>query len=113
MNSRHSVGLLIPVLALAFAGGAIACGEHVAAAPAPASASAAMTLGEVRKVQPDEGKVTIKHEPIVNLAMPAMTMVFRAQQPKALRDLKVGDKVRFQAESTRGVLFVSRIQLAN
>lgn len=113
MNPRNTVRLLIAGLALGLAGGAMACGEHVPSAAPAASAPAAMVLGEVRKVQADQGKVTIKHQPIPRLAMPAMTMVFRAQEPAVLRDLKPGDKIRFQAESTRGVLFASRIELAN
>jgi Cu(I)/Ag(I) efflux system protein CusF len=113
MNSKNTIGLLTAGLLLGHAGAAMACGEHITSAAPTASAPAAMIVGEVRKVQADQGKVTIKHQPIPTLAMPAMTMVFRAQQPKILRDLKPGDKIRFQAESTRGVLFASRIELAN
>lgn len=112
MNRRTTLRFLAAVLTSGLAGGAIACGEHLAAASPEAAAAAGMTLGEVRKVEPGQGKVMIKHEPIARLEMPAMTMVFRAQQPKALRELKAGDKVRFQAESSRGVLFVTRIELA-
>jgi Cu(I)/Ag(I) efflux system protein CusF len=113
MERRKSIRLLAGVLALGLAGGANACGEHLAAASAGSSATEGMTLGEVRKVEPEQGKVMIRHEPIAKLQMPAMTMVFRAQQPKVLRDLKPGDRVRFQAESSRGMLFVTRIEQAN
>jgi Cu(I)/Ag(I) efflux system protein CusF len=112
MNRRTTLRLLAGVLATGVAGAAMACGEHLAAASPGAAAAADMTLGEVRKVEPGHGKVMIKHEPIAKLEMPAMTMVFRAQQPKLLGELKAGDKVRFQAESSRGVLFVTRIELA-
>jgi Cu(I)/Ag(I) efflux system protein CusF len=112
MDWRKTVWLLTGLLALGAAGGAIACGDHLVAAPPSASSAAGMTLGEVRKVEPEEGKVMIRHEPIATLGMPAMTMVFRMQQPKVLRDLRPGHKVRFQAESSRGVLFVTRIELA-
>ena len=77
---------------------------------ATAAQSATMTVGEVRKVDPAQGKVTIKHEAITNLDMPPMTMVFRAEKPELLKDLKAGDKIRFHAESDKGALVVTRIE---
>jgi Cu(I)/Ag(I) efflux system protein CusF len=73
-------------------------------------AEASLTAGEVRKVDAAQGKVTIRHEPIANLDMPAMTMVFRAEKPELLKDLKAGDKVRFRAESREGALLVTQIR---
>lgn len=101
------------VLALAMVTGAFAApaAEVVAAGPAVATA-AALTSGEVRKVDREQGKVTIKHEAIANLDMPAMTMVFRAQKPELLKDLNVGDKIRFHAESAGGALVVTQIEAA-
>ncbi len=76
-----------------------------------ASAFAAeLTAAEVRKVDTEQGKVTLKHEAIKNLDMPAMTMVFRAQKPELLKDLKAGDKIRFAAESVAGGIVVTQIQ---
>ena len=98
------------------AGGAIAGGDHgkhQAAAPASTSTASAMTLGEVRKVDTEQGKVTLKHEAIANLDMPPMTMVFRADKPEMLKDLKVGDKVRFHAQSVGGAIVVTHIQASN
>jgi hypothetical protein len=46
--------------------------------------------GSWGKVQPDQGKVIITHEPIAPLEMPTMTMVFRAQQPKVLQRFQAG-----------------------
>ena len=85
--------------------------QHVAQA-ATAPAAAVMTAGEVRKVDLEGGKVTIRHEAITNLDMPAMTMVFRATKPEQLKGLKVGDKVRFHAESQAGNYTVTQIELA-
>mgnify|MGYP000857379943 CR=1 FL=1 len=83
-----------------------------AAAPATSSGAAAgaMTAGEIRKVDTDQGKVTLKHEAIANLDMPAMTMVFRVAQADMLKNLKPGDKVQFQAQSDNGALVVTRIE---
>ena len=37
--------------------------------------------GEVKKVNKDTGKLTIKHGELKNLGMPPMTMVFRVKDP--------------------------------
>ncbi len=51
-----------------------------ATAPVATTASSVMTAGEVRKVDKSANKITLRHEPIQNLDMPAMTMVFQAPQ---------------------------------
>jgi Cu/Ag efflux protein CusF len=60
--------------------------------------AAAMTGGEVRKVDKAAGKITLKHGPIVNLDMPGMTMVFHVPDAALLEGIKAGDKVEFRAE---------------
>ena len=67
--------------------------------------------GEVRKVDKGQGKVTLRHGPLTNLDMPAMTMVFTASDPKLLDGLKEGDKVRFAAEKTNGTIAVTAIRV--
>jgi Cu(I)/Ag(I) efflux system protein CusF len=101
--------LAAAVLSLAAVSGAWAAGE--AKQPAAAAATA-MTGGEVRKVDTKQGKVTIKHERIANLDMDPMTMVFRATKPEQLKTLKAGDKVRFRADSEKGALVVTHIEVA-
>jgi len=71
---------------------------------------ATYTEGEVRKVDKDAQKITLKHGPIVNLEMPEMTMVFRASDPKFLDGVKSGDKVRFRAEKIDGVFTVVALE---
>lgn len=83
--------------------------HHTAQAPAPADA-AAMTTAEVRKVDKDGGKLTLKHDPIPNLDMPAMTMVFRVKDPAMLDQVKAGDKVRFAADRVGGQFTVIKIE---
>lgn len=78
---------------------------HHASAPAPASD------GEVRKVDREQGKVTLKHGPIANLEMPSMTMVFKVANPKLLEGLKEGDKVKFSADRVNGAITLTDIQL--
>jgi Cu/Ag efflux protein CusF len=70
-----------------------------------------MTEGVVKKINLDSGKITLRHGPITNLDMPAMTMVFHAQPPSLLNTVKVADKVKFHAESINGALTVTAIQV--
>jgi Cu/Ag efflux protein CusF len=90
--------------------------DHTAHHPAGASAATAATAmadGEVRKVDKDQGKVTLKHGPIASLDMPGMTMVFKVADPKVLDTLKPGDKVRFAADRINGVITVTTIEVQN
>ena len=78
--------------------------------PAQAAGDAgAFTVGEVRKIDRDAQKVTLRHGPIVNLEMPEMTMVFRATDPAMLEGLKVGDRVRFKADKVGGQFTVTQM----
>ncbi|MFQ1616719.1 copper-binding protein [Aeromonas veronii] len=69
-----------------------------------------MTKGVITRLDEGSGKVGIKHEAIENLKMSAMTMVFRVAEPALLKDLKVGDSVRFHAENPGGKLTITQIQ---
>ena len=70
-----------------------------------------MTDAEVRKVDKDAAKVTLKHGEIKNLDMPPMTMVFHVKDKKVLDTLKTGDKVRFKAVNEAGKYTVTEIQV--
>lgn len=77
------------------------------------SAAADMVVGEIRKVDKEARKVTIKHGAIKNLDMPPMTMVFQVKDPALLDRVKAGDSVRFVAEKTAaGELMVTEIRPA-
>ena len=78
----------------------------------PMAASADMADGEIRKVDMDNKKITIKHGEIKNLEMPGMTMVFQVKDPAMLDKVKAGDKVRFTAEKAGGAIVVTDIQPA-
>lgn len=71
------------------------------AAALPAMAQQ-LANGEIRKVDKKAGTVTIKHGPIQSIDMPAMTMVFQVKEAAMLDRVKVGDKVKFQAEMAAG-----------
>lgn len=66
--------------------------------------------GTVEKVDTAQGKITIDHGAIPNLNMDAMTMVFRAQDPALLKDVKAGDKVQFTADRVNGQITVTSIK---
>ncbi|CAB3678284.1 hypothetical protein LMG3458_01465 [Achromobacter deleyi] len=73
-----------------------------------AFAQQADASGEVRRVDPAAGKVTIKHDAIKALDLPAMTLVYDAD-PALLAKIKAGDKVRFTAERKDGKYVVTAI----
>jgi Cu/Ag efflux protein CusF len=77
-----------------------------------ASAQDAMVKGEVKKIDEAAGKITLNHGPIKNLDMTDenMTMVFRVQDPAMLKQVKVGDKVQFQAERGSEGITISKLQ---
>jgi len=73
------------------------------AQPAPAD-------GQVTKVDVAAGKITLKHGPIKNLDMDAMTMVFRVKDAAMLNAVKTGDRVRFEAERVDGAITLTKIE---
>ena len=77
--------------------------------PAAEQARADLTAGEVRRVDKATGRVTIRHERIVNLNMPPMTMVFRVPDKGLLDALRPGDKILFRAEEKNGALTLTEI----
>jgi Cu(I)/Ag(I) efflux system protein CusF len=79
-----------------------------------ASAQGNAVQGEVRKIDETTGKITLKHGPIRNLGMDqGMTMAFRVRDPAMLKDVKVGDKVEFEAEQGASGYTVTKIQRSN
>ena len=105
---------LAALIALA-AAGAPAAGSHADGHPGgavadPAVATPELADGEIRKVDPDGAKLTIRHGPLQGLDMPGMTMVFQVKDSAMLDRLEVGDKVRFRAERIGGRLTVTEIE---
>lgn len=83
-------------------------------APAVAApvANAVMTAGEITRVDARGGKLTIRHEDIKNLEMPAMTMVFALKDAAQAAQFNAGDKVRFHVQDEDGTLTITRIERA-
>lgn len=82
-------------------------GNHAPAAVA--GQQAPMSDGEVKKVDKETGRITLKHGPLENLGMPGMTMVFGVKDASALDALKVGDKIKFVAEKLDGRYVVTQL----
>jgi Cu/Ag efflux protein CusF len=74
------------------------------------SAHAQAVDGEVKKVDPDAGKITLKHGEIKNLDMPAMQMSFRVSDPTWLKTLQVGDRVKFTADKVGGQFTITTLE---
>ena len=103
-------------LALALAAAPLAAtadeGHHKKPEAAASAGASAMTPGVVKKVDKETAKITIQHERIENLDMPAMTMVFRVKDPAMLDQVEAGDKIRFDADKIGGQFTVIRVEPA-
>ena len=112
-----SLALLTPMAALAndahHKPATAAAGTAASTTASTAASTAAdMTDAEVRKIDIEAGKLTLKHADIKSLDMPAMTMVFVVKDKAMLDKLKTGDKVKFKAINDAGKFTVTEIQPA-
>lgn len=85
----------------------LALALNALAAPA---AQAQPVEGEVVKIDRAQQRVTLRHGAIRNLDLPAMAMTFRLAEPAWLTRLKVGDKIRFEAEKVEGYYTITRLE---
>ena len=85
---------------------------HHKNAEAKTAAGAMAAEGEVRKIDKDAGKITIRHGPLKNLDMPAMTMVFQVSDRAMLDRVKTGDKINFVADRINGAYTVMKLDVA-
>ena len=77
-----------------------------------AASQGAATRAEVKKIDAEQGKITLKHGPIDNLGMSGMTMVFRVTSPEQLAAVKVGDAVSFGTISQGGNIVITELSAA-
>lgn len=74
-------------------------------------AAGAAISGEVKKIDEGAGKITLKHGPAKSLGMDEpMTMVYRVKDPAMLKQVKVGDKVTFEAEEAAAGYTVTKME---
>ena len=120
MNIFHRIfltGAVVATSALAFIAQAQTMSGHDHHSAAPTAGPAVfkggeMSDGEVRKVDMESRKITLKHGPLKNLDMPPMTMAFQVTDMAMLDKVKVGDKVRFVAANPGGKLTLTDLRLA-
>jgi len=116
MNTRHTffVAMLVAsASAQAQMSPAMKMTAHMKASAPAGQASTVMTNAVVQKVDAAKGNVTLKHEDIANVGMPAMTMTFGVADKKMLHKVKAGDKVRFHVEIVNGAPTVTHIEEAH
>ena len=105
---------LAAILTIASSNLALAAGDHGSGHGKPVAAvSKEMVDAEIRKIDLEAKKITLKHGRINTLDMPGMTMVFQALDPavvEKLKTLKVGDKVRFNPVQQAGAFVVTDIE---
>lgn len=77
-----------------------------------AATSLPMVDAEIRKIDLENKKITLKHGEIKNLDMPGMTMVFQVKYIEMLILFQVGDKVKFTADKVNGAYTIMSIELA-
>ena len=88
------------------------CIAFASAMVAFARAARPVVEAEVRKVDLDTQKITLKHGAIPNIDMGAMTMVLRVSDPALLQKEKAGDKVMFTADKVDGAITVMSLEPA-
>jgi Cu/Ag efflux protein CusF len=72
--------------------------------------AAELTKGKVKKLDEKAGKVTISHEELKSLGMPAMTMVFRIGAGVDASKLKEGADIEFSADRVNGKITVTEVK---
>ncbi len=76
------------------------------------AATPAVADGEVRKIDKENGKITIRHGEIKHMDMPPMTMVFTAKDKALLDKVQVGQKIQFTVVHEGGKMVVTDMQPA-
>ncbi len=94
----------------AWAGQAHEHGDHAQHSGESSAEATGWTLAEVRKVDLEQGRLTLRHERIESLDMEPMTMVFRVGEGVSLEGLGEGAKVRFQVERQQGRLVITALE---
>ncbi len=69
-----------------------------------------LTKATVRKIDLTKNKITLQHEAIQNIGMPAMTMVFKVADPQMLQGITVGDAVQFAADKQDRQLLITALE---
>ena len=108
---KHSIVAAV-LIAVALPLPALAVEAHHQGTGVASPGAGQLADGEVRKVDKDARKITLRHGPIPSLDMPAMSMVFQVKDPALLDQVKAGDKVKFSAEKVGGAYVITNLEHA-
>ena len=86
-------------------------GTTAAPASRPAASACPLASAEVVKIYRQEKRLLLKHGPIENLRMDAMTMEFAVADQKLLSRLKPGDQIRFAARRVGDDYLVTKLEV--
>jgi Cu(I)/Ag(I) efflux system periplasmic protein CusF len=76
-----------------------------------AFAQSATIIGEVKKIDESSGSITIKQGPAPSLGFKEdMTMLYEVGDRAMLKQVKVGDTVKFEAESGDSGFMITKLQ---
>ena len=76
-----------------------------------AAAQDATINGEVKKIDEGSGSITLKQGPAPSLGFKEdMTLIYSVRDRAMLKQVKVGDTIRFEAESGDSGFMITRIQ---
>ena len=88
----------------------LAFASAIAVAAATGGFAAEFTKGKVKKLDEKAKKVTIIHEELKGLDMPAMTMVFRIGDGVDAAKLTEGADIEFVADRVNGKITVTEVK---
>ncbi len=116
-NTMNRTAAVIATSAVLASAAATPVAAHAHPAPVKAESSATaqapkpeMVDAEVKKIDVDAKKITLKHAEIKSLDMPGMTMVFQVKEAKLLEGVKVGDKIKVSVEQSKSAYVVTSIE---
>ncbi len=116
-NLRRLMSLLamfcLPVVAPLALAGHHEGGNHDHGQQAATAEPAQKIRAEIRKIDAENGKITLKHEAIPQFNMMGMTMIFRVEDPALLTAFSVGDQVRFVPAKKNGQYVIESIEKAD
>lgn len=115
MKTIKTLVIIVTLLAgtsLSYAASHAAAPSSPAAPAAPAASTLPVANAEIRKIDLENKKITLKHGEIKNLDMPGMTMVFAVKDTAILDKLAAGDKVMFTADKVGSTFTVMSIEKA-
>ncbi len=112
-TGTHLISALVIVSSLLWAALPAQAGHHEGGHDAANVQAPEAVNAEIRKIDVENGKVTLRHEALTQFNMGAMTMVFRVEDPLLLKSFSVGDKIRFVPAKKNGQFVVQSMEKAD